>query len=47
MWPAGHPPPAVREALERPELAAACTDFQRDFTAALVTAIRGINAAHS
>ena len=42
MWPAAHPPPAVREALERPELAHLCVDFERDFEAALVTMLRGL-----
>ena len=42
MWPAAHPPAAVREALERPELAHLCIDFERDFGAALVTMLRGL-----
>jgi AcrR family transcriptional regulator len=42
IWPASHPPSAVRKALERPELAHACIDFERDLTQALITAFRGV-----
>jgi len=42
MWPAAHPPPAVREALQRPELAHMCVDFERDFEATLVALLRGL-----
>ena len=44
MWPAGHPAPAVAEALKRPELATLRVDFEPDFIRALTTIIRGINA---
>ncbi len=42
MWPAANPPPAVAEALERPELAFACIDFERDLEAIMVTMLRGL-----
>jgi len=42
MWPSANPPPAVVEALQRPELEFACIDFERDLTAALVAQMRGL-----
>jgi len=42
MWPAAHPPPAVQEALERPELDYACVDFERDAVGAVTTLLRGL-----
>jgi AcrR family transcriptional regulator len=45
MWPAANPPPAVREALERPELEYACIDFDRDLQAGIETILRGLLAA--
>lgn len=42
MWPAAHPPPAVQEALERPELEFACVDFARDAVGAVTTLLRGL-----
>ena len=44
MWPAAHPPPAVREALERPELQWACVDFENDLEQALILQLRGLKA---
>lgn len=44
MWPAAHPPPAVREALKRPELQFACVDFERDAVGAVTTLLRGLLA---
>lgn len=45
MWPAAHPAPAVRAALERPELNAACIDFEPRFATLLATTIRGVRAS--
>ncbi len=42
MWPAAHPPPAVQEALARPELQWACVDFETDLERALVLQLRGL-----
>ncbi|MFH2008741.1 MAG: TetR family transcriptional regulator [bacterium] len=42
LWPAAHPPPAVREALQRPELAYACVDVAQHLEGALLTLIRGL-----
>lgn len=42
MWPSANPPPAVAEALRRPELQVACVDFRRDLEAALVAQLRGL-----
>ena len=44
LWPAAHPPPAVREALERPELQFACVEFERDAVGAVATLLRGLLA---
>jgi len=46
MWPAAHPAPAVREALQRPELQQACIDFQPRFEQQVLTMIRGLRAGH-
>jgi hypothetical protein len=43
-WPIGHPPPAVQQALERPELKGMCFDFESDIEEALVTFLRGLRA---
>jgi len=45
MWHAGHPSPAVKEALERPELTYACVDFEQQLQRSLVTTLRGLRAA--
>ncbi len=42
MWPSAHPSPAVREALQRPELEYACIDFERDLEEALVALLAGL-----
>jgi len=47
LWPAAHPPPAVAEALQRPELQFACIDFERDLEQALITQLRGLKTASS
>jgi AcrR family transcriptional regulator len=44
IWSASHPPPAVRTALERPELSALVVDYERDLRAALHTVLRGLRA---
>jgi len=44
MWPAANPPPAVREALQRPELAYACVDLERDLEESLVALLKGLLA---
>lgn len=44
MWPAAHPPPAVREALQRPELQYACVEFERDAVGAVTALLRGLLA---
>jgi hypothetical protein len=44
LWPAANPPPAVAQALQRPELQYACVDFQRDAVGALATLLRGLLA---
>ncbi|MBW2278291.1 MAG: hypothetical protein JRF63_12415, partial [Deltaproteobacteria bacterium] len=45
-WPMAHPPPAVQQALERPELQGMCFDFERDVEEALVTFLRGLRASN-
>ena len=47
MWPAAHPAPAVRVALKRPELRAACVDFEARFTELLSTSILGLRVKRS
>lgn len=42
MWPIVDPPDAVREALERPELASMCVHFETDFPKLLAAAIHGV-----
>lgn len=42
LWPAANPPPAVKEALQRPELQYACVDFDRDAIGAITTLLRGL-----
>ncbi len=42
LWPAAQPPPAVREALRRPELQYARVDFERDLRESLVVVLRGL-----
>ncbi len=42
MWPSAHPPPAVVEALQRPELEWACIDFEPALEAALTTFLVGL-----
>ena len=42
MWPSAHPAPAVKVALKRPELQAACINFEPRFAALLANAIRGL-----
>lgn len=42
MWPTAHPPAAVQEALERPELQGFCVDFRRDFARLVTMTIRGL-----
>ena len=44
MWPSANPPPAVAQALQRPELQFACVDFERDLQTALVALLRGLKA---
>ncbi len=44
LWPAAHPPPAVAEALERPELGYACVQPERDLEGALLVMLRGLLA---
>ncbi|MEM9194909.1 MAG: TetR family transcriptional regulator [Myxococcota bacterium] len=44
LWPAGHPPPAVQEALKRPELADACVDFEQTLTRTIVLLVRGLRS---
>lgn len=44
MWPAANPPPAVKEALLRPELEYACVDFEADLEEALVALLVGLKA---
>ena len=44
LWPAAHPPPAVEEALRRPELQYACVDLERDLELAILTLLRGLRA---
>ncbi len=44
MWPAANPPPAVQQALARPELQFACVDFDRDAVGAVTTLLRGLLA---
>lgn len=42
IWPAVNPPPAVVEALSRPELAAMQPAFERDFTRLLSVLVKGL-----
>jgi AcrR family transcriptional regulator len=42
MWPASNPPPAVAEALQRPELSYACVDFAADLEAILTPLLTGL-----
>jgi AcrR family transcriptional regulator len=42
IWPAVNPPPAVVEALSRPELAAMQPAFERDFTRLLSVLVEGL-----
>jgi AcrR family transcriptional regulator len=44
MWPSANPPPAVAQALQRPELQFACVDFESDLQTALVALLRGLKA---
>jgi len=46
-WPMGHPPPAVQQALERPELQGMCFNFENDVEQALVTFLRGLRATNA
>ncbi len=46
-WPAANPPPAVQQALERPELQGMCFDFVRDMEEALVVFLRGLRVTGS
>lgn len=41
-WPSANPPPAVEEALQRPELQAACVDFDAMLEQTLVAQLRGL-----
>lgn len=43
-WPSANPPPAVEEALQRPELQAACIDFGQVLEDTLVAQLRGLKA---
>jgi len=45
MWHAAHPPAPVQEALQRPELALACVDFDRDLESVFLTLARGLAAS--
>jgi len=42
MWPSAHPPEAVRQALERPELQALRVEIERDLRGAIETLLRGL-----
>jgi AcrR family transcriptional regulator len=44
MWPSAQPPPAVVEALKRPELQYACIDFEQHLEQALITFLVGLKA---
>ncbi|MEM7157102.1 MAG: TetR family transcriptional regulator [Myxococcota bacterium] len=44
MWPAAHPAPAVHEALQRPDLAHACVDFESSLEQTLRVTIAGLRA---
>ena len=44
IWPAANPPPAVREALKRPELANMCVDFEKDLETSVIMVLRGFKA---
>jgi len=45
MLPAAHPPPAVVEALKRPELAHNCIHLEADLEAMMVPLLRGLTGA--
>jgi len=44
LWPAAHPTPAVEAALERPELAALCVDFESTLQRTISITIAGLRA---
>ncbi len=44
LWPGTHPGPVVAKALERPDLAGVCLDFERDFTKFLEVLFAGLLA---
>jgi AcrR family transcriptional regulator len=44
IWPAVNPPPAVTEALSRPEFAAMRVDFERDFARVLKVLVKGLTS---
>ncbi len=44
LWPASHPPPEVRAALERPELSMACVHFEPRLTRSIEVYLRGLRA---
>ena len=44
IWPAVNSPPAVTEALSRPEFAAMRVDFERDFARVLKVLVKGLTS---
>lgn len=45
LWPTTHPTPAMKKALERPELAHVCIDFETSLHQTILTTIAGLRAA--